>query len=115
MNWSFISGLFSETVPVGIVVLGVTVWLIWMIATMSRDIKHLGHDIADIKENLANHITDTNKKIEKNTDKLELKIDNKTDRLELKIDDKTDKLDKDLKAGQAKLEAKIDQLIASSK
>ena len=101
MSWSVLLGFFDQVVPLGTVAL-----LVWM-AVMSRDIKHLGHNIADIKENLTNHITDTNKKIEKNTDKLEAKIEKNTDKLE--------KNTEELRAGQAKLSAKLDQLLSASK
>ena len=49
-------------------------------------------DIRPIKEILNNHITDTNKKIDK-------------------LDSRIDKLETELKAGQSKLESKLDKLL----
>ena len=49
-------------------------------------------DIRPIKESLNNHITDTNKKIDK-------------------LDSRIDRLETELKAGQSKLESKLDKLL----
>ena len=129
MNWSFISGLFNQNVPVGIMFFGIMALFIWTMATMKNDIKHLkenlvkdikeslGKDIAHIKENLSNHITDTNKKIEKNTDKLDNKIEKNTDDLRAGQKENRDKLEDLLKAvltnqvNQNNMENKLDKLL----
>ena len=60
--------------------------------SMNQKIEGLGKEIGHVKELLSNHVTDTNKKI----DKLETGMKEDV---------------RELKAGQAKLEGKIDKII----